>query len=166
MTYCQRAPAEYPVDMPKRDIRHTVSTQSDSRRIDIAYLPRVYARNAGDPQRAIAFWNGQHPYQWPSSTADADAIRLREAMRAERVGALAQLVPQLVGLARDERACVRATFATCFSILAKAGQAPADREVWRALLGLAKYDADEEVRSAAERALNDFEHYGLVAVAS
>jgi hypothetical protein len=150
-----------------------VSTQSVPRRIDIAYLPRVYARDAGDPQRAIAFWNGQHQYQPPvrdgigaSTHDDADAERLRDAMRAERVGALAQLVPQLVGLAQDPRSCVRVTFATCFSILAKAGQAPADREVWRALLGLAKYDADEEVRSAAERALNDLEHYGLVAVAS
>ena len=129
----------------------------------MAYLPSAYARDAGDPQRAIAFWNGQHQYEPPTDTG---ALRMRDAVRAERIGALAELVPQLVGLARDSRPTVRITFATCFSILAKAGQAPADREVWRALLGLAKYDDDAEVRSAAERALADFEHCGLVAQAS
>ena len=149
--------------MPERDVHHTVSTEYPSRHVDVAYLPSAYAHTAGDPLRAIAFWNGQHAYEPPT---DTDALRLREAMRAERIAALAELVPQLIGIARDPRPAVRVTFATCFSILAKAGQAPADREVWRALLGLAKYDDDAEVRSAAERALADFEHCGLVAQAS
>jgi len=149
--------------MPESDLHHTVSTQTAPRHIDVAYLPSAYARDASDPQRAIAFWNGQHQYEPPTETG---ALRMREAVRAERIGALVELVPQLIGLARDSRPTVRVTFATCFSILAKAGQAPADREVWRALLGLAKYDDDAEVRTAAERALADFEHCGLVAQAS
>ena len=149
--------------MPESDVHHTVSTRTASRRVEIAYLPSAYARDAGDPLRAIAFWNGQHQYDQPT---EAEAVALRDAMRAERIGALAVLVPGLIGLARDSRPAVRTTFATCFSILAKAGQAPADREVWRALLGLAKYDDDERVRAAAERALDDFEHCGQVAQAS
>lgn len=149
--------------MAQSDVDHTVSTQSAARRVDIAYLPSAYARSAGDPLRAIAFWNGHHQYEPP---AVSDALALREAMRAERIGALARLVPQLIGLARDPRPSVRSTFATCFSILARAGQAPADREVWRALLGLAKYDDEPEVRAAAERALADFEHCGTLAKAS
>jgi hypothetical protein len=128
----------------------------------VAYLPSAYARDEADPLRAIAFWCGHHQYEPPA--ADTGSA-LREAMRAERIGALANLVPQLVGLARDPRPSVRATFSTCFSILAKAGQAPADREVWRALLGLAKYDDDHDVRAAAERALADFEHCGTFAKA-
>ena len=87
-------------------------------------------------------------------------------MRAERIAALVALTPQLLSLARDPRPSVRATFATCFSIMAKAGQAPADREVWRTLLGLAKYDDVVEVRRVAERALEDFEHCGTFARAS
>ncbi len=149
--------------MPESDVHHTVSTQTASRRVEIAYLPSAYARDAADPLRAIAFWNGQHQYEPPTETG---TLAMRDAMRAERIGALAELVPQLVGLARHSRPSVRITFATCFSILAKAGQAPADREVWRALLGLAKYDDDEAVRAAAERALADFEHCGQVAQAS
>lgn len=149
--------------MAKSDVDHTLNGESAVRRVDVAYLPSAYARSSADPLRAIAFWNGHHQYEPPTDTG---AVALREAMRAERIGALAQLVPQLIGLARDPRPSVRATFATCFSILAKAGQAPADREVWRALLGLAKYDDDAEVRAAAERALADFEHSGLVAQAS
>ena len=149
--------------MPESDVSHTVSTQNAQRHVDVTYLPSAYARDAADPLRAIAFWNGQHQYE---PATDTGALAVREAMLEERLGALADLVPQLIGLARDPRPSVRVTFATCFSILAKAGKAPADREVFRALLGLAKYDDNEGVRSAAERALNDFEHCGLVAHAS
>ena len=113
--------------------------------------------------RAIAFWNGQHQYE---PATDSAALAVRGAMRAERIAALVALTPQLLSLARDPRPSVRATFATCFSIMAKAGQAPADREVWRTLLGLAKYDDVVEVRRVAERALEDFEHCGTFARAS
>lgn len=149
--------------MPESDLHHTVSTEKAPRHVDVAYLPSAYARDAADPLRAIAFWNGQHQYEPPTETG---AMRVHEAMREERIGALVELVPQLIGLARDRRPSVRVTFATCFSILAKAGRAPADREVWRALLGLAKYDDVPEVRAAAERALDDLEHSGLIAQAS
>ncbi|MCR6712643.1 MAG: hypothetical protein NVV57_08055 [Demequina sp.] len=131
--------------------------------MDVAYLPSAYRRDEADPLRAIAFWNGQHQYEPPT---ESGALRIREAIRAERIGALAALAPQLIGLARDPRPSIRAAAATCFSILATAGQAPADREAWRAMLGLAKYDDDAEVRAAAERALRHFEHCGTVALAS
>lgn len=137
-----------------------MSTHSAPKHVDIAYLPSAYRRDEGDPLRAIAFWNGQHQYEPPTETG---ALRLHEAIRAERIGALAALAPELIGLARDSRPSVRAAAATCFSILATAGQAPADREVWRAMLGLAKYDDDDQVRAAAERALAHFEHCGTVA---
>lgn len=154
------------------EVRHT--TSAPERHVDVAYLPRTFQRDAGDPLRALAFWVGQHPYAEAAAAhlAHAHAEEAhpeeaeRERLRAERIAALARLVPQLGGLARDPRPSVRATFATCFSILARAGQAPADREVWRALLGLAKYDDDAGVRAAAERALDDFEHWGNVARAS
>jgi hypothetical protein len=149
--------------MVESDVDHTLSTRESVRHVDVAYLPSAFARASADPLRAVAFWNGQHQYEPPATD---DASRLREAMRAERIGALARLVPELIGLARDPRPSVRGTFATCFSILARAGQAPANREVWRALLGLAKYDADADVRAAAERALADFELCGTVAKAS
>ena len=129
----------------------------------MAYLPSAYRRSEGDPLRAVAFWNGQHQYEPPT---ESGALRIREAIRAERIGALAALAPQLLGLARDSRPAVRAAAATCFSILARSGQAPSDREIWRALLGLAKYDDDDDVRAAAERALADFEHCERFAVAS
>ncbi|MGC4175919.1 hypothetical protein [Demequina sp.] len=149
--------------MPESDVPHTVSTHVAPKYVDIAYLPSAFRRDQGDPLRAVAFWNGQHQYEPPTETG---ALRLAEAIRAERIGALAALAPQLLGLARDSRPYVRAAAATCFSILAKAHQAPADREVWRAMLGLAKYDDDAEVRSAAERALVHFEHCGTFARAS
>ena len=146
--------------MPESDVHHTVSTQTAPRHVDVAYLPSAYARDASDPLRAIAFWNGQHQYEPATDTARFACARpcVRSASAPSWTWPL-----RLLGLARDPRPAVRVTFATCFSILAKAGQAPADREVWRALLGLAKYDDDAEVRTAAERALADFEHCGLVA---
>lgn len=143
--------------MAASDIPHTLSVESSARSIDVAYLPSVYL-HGGDPLRALAFWVGKHPYQ----ALEQDSA----ALRAERIGALAELAPQLPSLARDSRPAVRMAVATCFSILAKAGQAPTDREVWRTLLGLAKYDADDDVRAAAERAIDDFEHAGTVARAS
>jgi hypothetical protein len=147
--------------MTQSDVRHTASGRPVPRTVDVAYLPSAYQRASADPLRALAFWIDQHPYDAPAETEQE-----RAELRRERISALARLVPQLHGLARDPRPSVRATFATCFSILARAGQAPADREVWRTLLGLAKYDADAEVRAAAERALDDFEHCGTVARAS
>jgi len=149
--------------MARSDVDHTLSTQSSVRHVDVAYLPSAYARSSGDPMRAMDFWIGHHQYEPPT---DTDALALHNAMLAQRVGALAQLVPDLKGLARDPRPSVRATFATCFSILAKANQAPADRDVWRALLGLAKYDDDPDVRRVAERALEHFEYCGTYAKAS
>lgn len=146
--------------MLERDVPHTVSTQSAPRHVDVAYLPSAYRRAEADPLRAVAFWNGLHQYEPPTETG---ALRLAEVIRAERISALAALAPELVGLARDRRPQVRAAAATCFSILAKAGQAPSDREVWRAMLGLAKYDDDEQVRAAADRALADFERCGTFA---
>lgn len=145
--------------MPRSDVHHTVSTPSAARHVDVAYLPSAYRRDEADPLRAIAFWNGHHQYEPPTETG---ALRIREAIRSERLAALAQLAPQLLGFSRDHRPAVRAAAATCFSILAKAGRAPADREVWRAMLGLSKYDDDPQVRAAAERALEDFEHCGTV----
>src|SRR5690242_3252217 len=100
--------------MVESDVRHTPSTRDASRHVDVAFLPSAFARDEADPLRAIAFWNGQHPYV---PVRDAEASALRSAMRAERIGALARLVPQLIGLANDPRPEVRATFATCFSIL-------------------------------------------------
>jgi hypothetical protein len=149
--------------MPRSDVHHTLSTQSAPRRVDVAYLPSAYRRAQADPLRAVDFWIGHHQYEPPTETG---ALRIREAVRAERLAALAEMAPQLIGLARDHRAAVRAAAATCFSILAKAGRAPADREVWRAMLGLSKYDDDPQVRAAAERALEDFERCGTVAKAS
>lgn len=148
--------------MPESDVPHTVSTHVAPKHVDVAYLPSAYRRDEGNPLRAIAFWNGQHQYEPPT---ESGALRIREAIRAERIGALAALAPQILGLVRDPRPSVRAAAATCFTILATAGHAPADREVWRAMLGLAKYDDDAEVRAAAERALEHFEHCGTVALA-
>jgi len=138
--------------------------------------------------RALAFWVGHHqagapaprigpapaiaasapPQRDPavasaplgSSTADQSA---RAAARAERIGELESMVPQLMTMAGDPRAGVRATVARCFGILATAGRAPADREVWRLLLGLSKYDDDSQVRVAAEAALAALERHGTVA---
>ena len=146
--------------MPESDVHHTASTESAARHVEVAYLPSAFRRDEGDPLRAIAFWNGHHQYEPPTETG---AMRIREAIRAERIGALAALAPQLLGLARDPRPSIRAAAATCFSILAAAGQAPADREVWRGMLGLAKYDDEPEVRAAAERALAYFEERGTFA---
>jgi len=137
--------------------------ESTPRRVEVGYLPSAYARDEGDPLRAIAFWNGQHQYEAPTQTS---ALRLGTEVREERIGALAALATQLLGLMRDRRPEVRASAATCFAILAKGGQAPADREVWRALLGLAKYDDNVHVRAAAERSLDYFEVCGTVAKAS
>ncbi|MFW2513037.1 hypothetical protein ACNI3K_04605 [Demequina sp. SO4-13] len=116
--------------------------------------------------RALAFWVGHHqatepaPRIGPSPEQDRAA---RDAMRSRRIGELVLMVPELKRLACDPRAPVRATAARCFAILATAGRAPADREVWRLLLGLAKYDDDADVRSAADTALVALERHGAVA---
>jgi len=143
--------------MATSDVRHTLSTENATRTVDVAYLPSVYLRG-GDPLRALAFWVGKHPYQ---AVEDDSA-----ALRAERIRALAELAPKLPSLAKDRRPAVRMAVATCFSIMARGGQAPTDREVWRTLLGLARYDDDPEVRAVAERAIDDLEHCGTVARAS
>lgn len=115
-----------------------------------AFLPRAFARVGDDPLRAHAFWTA-----WPRRDRDG-------TVRAERIGALAHLVPRLRVLADDPRAEVRVTYALCLMILAWAGRAPTDREVWRCLLGLAKYDDDPEVRLAAADAIAVFERLGTV----
>lgn len=123
-----------------------------------------------DPRlRALDFWVGHH--QW-SEPAPSIGLRLtndrreRTAAWARRIGELVLMVPELKVLAAHPRASVRATAARSFAILAAAGQAPADREVWRLLLGLAKYDPDAEVRTAAESALGSLERHGVVAAHS
>lgn len=130
----------------------------------------AHSRHAnGDTRlRALAFWVGHHQAAEPAPpigltpASDPDA---RDAARDRRIGELVLMVPELKRLAADRRPAMRATAARCFAILATAGKAPADREVWRLLLGLAKYDEDREVRSAAERALSAFERHGAVATA-
>lgn len=143
--------------MAQSDVRHTLSTDNPARNVDVAYLPSAYV-SGGDPLRALAFWVGKHPYQ---AVEDDSA-----ALRAERIHALAELAPKLPSLAKDSRPAVRMAVATCFSIMARGGQAPTDREVWRTLLGLSRYDDDPQVRAVAERAINDLEHCGTVARAS
>lgn len=132
-------------------------------------MPGVSVRHHdSEPRlRALAFWVGHHqaaepaPRIGPSPEQDRAA---RDAMRARRIGELVMMVPELKRLAADGRAPVRATAARCFAILATAGRAPSDREVWRLLLGLAKYDDDEDVRSAADTALVAMERHGAVAM--
>ncbi|WP_144276216.1 hypothetical protein [Demequina sp. NBRC 110053] len=139
--------------------------------------------------RALAFWVGHHQAHEPAPRiGPAPAVRSRAAVTAvgvvasealgaspedraaraaardQRIGELAAMVPQLKVMASDSRPAVRATVARCFGILATAGRAPADREVWRMLLGLAKYDEDAAVRTAADAALAALERHGAVAV--
>lgn len=121
----------------------------------------------GDPRlRAFDFWVGHHQWAQPAPSLE---VRLtadhgeRTAAWARRIGELVLMVPELKVLAGHSRPAVRATVARCFAILATAGQAPADREVWRLLLGLAKYDSDPEVRAAADAALGALERHGAVA---
>lgn len=122
----------------------------------------------GDPRlRALAFWVGHHQAAQPAPsierrlTTDPGA---RAAAWARRIRELQLMVPELKALAAHPHPAMRCTAARCFAILATAGRAPADREVWRLLLGLAKYDDDDEVRAAAERALTAFERHGAVAL--
>lgn len=115
--------------------------------------------------RALAFWVGHHQAAEPAPRIGpaGDDRAAREAMRARRIGELALMVPDLKQLATDPRAPVRATAARCFAILATAGRGPCDREVWRLLLGLAKYDDDADVKVAAETALLALERHGAPA---
>ncbi len=116
--------------------------------------------------RAHAFWVGHHQAAEPAphiGLASTDDPGARDAARARRIGELVLMVPELKRLASDPRVAMRATSARCFTILATAGQAPADREVWRLLLGLAKYDEEPEVRVAAEQALAALERHGAIA---
>ena len=115
-----------------------------------AFLPRAFAARGDDPLRAHSFWTA-----WPRRDRDG-------TLRAERIGALVELVPRLRVLADDPRAEIRVAYALCFMILAWAGRAPTDREVWRCLLGLAKYDEDPDVRVAAADAIAVFERLGTV----
>lgn len=124
--------------------------------------------------RALAFWVGHHqahqpaprigpaPHDEPAPSLAPDKAA-RAALRDQRIGALVEMVPQLKELADDPRPAVRATVARSFAILATARQAPADRDVWRLLLGLSKYDDDAEVRAAADFALVALERHGTVA---
>ena len=127
----------------------------------------VHRVNVDPRLRALDFWVGHH--QW-SEPAPSIGLRLTRDRRerttawARRIGELVLMVPELKVLAAHPRASVRATAARSFEILAVAGRAPADREVWRLLLGLAKYDPDADVRKAAESALGSLERHGVVAV--
>lgn len=123
---------------------------------------------AGDSRlRAHEFWVGHHQWAEPAPSIElrlATDQGARTAAWARRIGELVLMVPELKLLAAHKKPAMRATAARCFAILAAAGQAPADREVWRLLLGLAKYDADAEVQLAAERALESLERHGAVAL--
>ncbi|WP_296664680.1 hypothetical protein [Demequina sp.] len=158
--------------MPRSDAKPQVSAR---RAVDEAFLPHAFhGRPGADPLRAYSFWATRPRHDdlaalRERARADISAVEdsaEREMLRAERIAELARLSPELIRLADDARPAVRATVALCYSILAKGGQAPADRQVWRMLLGLARYDIDGEVRAAAEAALADFERYGTVARAS
>ena len=115
--------------------------------------------------RALAFWVGHHQASQPAPRIGPPAPTARETAteRDRRIGDLVRMVPELKQLAKDSRPSVRATVARSFAILAAAHRAPADREMWRLLLGLAKYDEDADVRAAAEAALDALERYGAVA---
>ena len=115
--------------MPRSDVHHTVSTQSAPRHVDVGYLPSAYRRHEADPLRAIAFWNGHHQYEPPTETG---ALRIREAIRAERLAALAELAPQLIGSAQDQRPA----------------RAQGEREVERRCLAPAQFDRGIEVKLA------------------
>lgn len=116
--------------------------------------------------RALAFWTGHHQAHQPAPRL-APVIAAEQAARDEarvaRIGELARMVPELKKMADDPRPQVRATVARCFAILATARQLVADREIWRILLGLSKYDADPAVRASAEAALVALERHGTVA---
>ncbi|WP_203655344.1 HEAT repeat domain-containing protein [Demequina activiva] len=115
--------------------------------------------------RALAFWVGHHQASQPAPRIGPAGPTPGEtaAERERRIGDLVRMVPELKQLAKDSRPAVRATVARSFAILATAHRAPADREIWRLLLGLAKYDEDPDVRAAAEAALAALERYGAVA---
>ncbi|WP_062305054.1 hypothetical protein [Demequina subtropica] len=97
------------------------------------------------------------PDHEPAPEEQSDA-----AIRSERADVLADLMPRLKGLSEDRRPEMRSLYALCYSLLACEGRAPADREVWRALLGLSKYDVDPGVRRIADAALSDLERHGTV----
>lgn len=115
--------------------------------------------------RALAFWVGHHQASQPAPRIGPAVPTAGEtaAERDRRIGELLRMVPELKRLAADSRPSVRATVARSFAILATAHRAPADREIWRLLLGLSKYDDDADVRAAAEVALAALERYGAVA---
>ncbi|MDN4482737.1 hypothetical protein [Demequina lignilytica] len=163
--------------MPRIDANPQVPQRPE---LDATDLPHAWSGHPDtSPLRALDFWVGLHQYRAQAVAAEhvAEAAvpteelpvmdrRQREQARAARIAELARLVPLLKELAADPRAPMRVTSATCFSILARGGQAQADREVWRILLGLSKYDDDAEVRTAADAALADLERFGTVAHAS
>lgn len=99
------------------------------------------------------------PVRGAGSEADSQAD-LGEAALAM----LAVLAPHLDGFAADPAAEVRATFARCHGLLARAGKARSDRRVWRALLTMADADLDAGVRRAADEALTALEHHGTLPV--
>lgn len=160
--------------MPGNDPPSGTARAGRARTIDADFLPLAYARHAGaDPLRAHAFFAARSRQDdlAPSrgrreDQAVAPDVAERARLRTERIAALARLSPQLIELAKDPRPTVRGTVARCYSIMAKGGQAPADRQVWRMLLGLARYDIDADVRAAADAALDDLERHGTVARAS
>ncbi|WP_062384060.1 hypothetical protein [Demequina iriomotensis] len=113
------------------------------------------AAGAAAPSRRAIRARGVDRATVPGDEQDA-------ALPSARLEALADLIPQLRGLSEDRRPEMRSLYALCYSLLAIDGQAPADRDVWRALLGLSKYDQDAAVRRAADLALTDLERFGTV----
>ncbi|WP_062517651.1 hypothetical protein [Demequina gelatinilytica] len=116
--------------------------------------PRPREDAAAPSRRSL---RATRPEQEPAPDEQSDA-----AIRSSRVDALADLIPRLKGLSEDRRPDMRSLYALCYSMLACEGRAPADREVWRALLGLSKYDEDPGVRRIADAALTDLERHGTV----
>ncbi|WP_143058906.1 hypothetical protein [Demequina mangrovi] len=119
--------------------------------------PAPPRRDPAEPGATRRSLRASRPEQEPAPEEQSDA-----AVRASRVEMLADLMPKLHGLSDDRRPEMRALYALCFSMMASEGLAHADREVWRALLGLSKYDEDPQVRRIADAALTDLERHGTV----
>ncbi|WP_062069833.1 hypothetical protein [Demequina sediminicola] len=115
--------------------------------------------------RALAFWVGHHQASEPAPPVESRTSewKAREEAISRRISELESMVPELKRLASDRRVQVRTTVAKGFAMLAQAGRGPADREVWRVLLDMSRYDNDPVVRAAADEALGAFEQYGSLA---
>lgn len=117
-------------------------------------LPKRAERRADEPA-AVPRRRRQRSEAEPSYAEKSVA-----SIRSDRVESLGALMPRLGALAVDDRPEMRTLYALSVSMLACDGRARSDRELWRTLLGLSKYDPDAGVRRAADAALTDLEHHG------